>query len=301
MKKLGLALLLVLITIVSNAQELNCTVTVNAQQINGSDKTIYEDLQTAIREFLFNRKWTNYTYKTEEKIECNFFINITERVSDVDFKGTIQIQSRRPIFNSSYNSPMLNLIDKEFTFKYIQKQTLEYDDNNFYSNLTAVLAYYAYVIIGVDFDSYTLKGGSEYYTKAQNIVNMAQNAADRGWKSFETKKNRYWLVENLLNDSYGGGFRECLYYYHLKGLDMMKDDLSLGRNAITTGLEKMQYVVKQTPGLYFTTVFMDSKRDEIINIYSASPASDRPRVVNILKDIDPAHSNDFNTKILNAK
>jgi hypothetical protein len=301
MKKIGIVLLLVCSTVISNAQELYSTVTVNSSQISGSDKTIYEDLQTAIREFLNNRKWTNYTYKQEEKIECNFFITITERVSDVDFKGTLQVQSRRPIFNTSYYSPIINLIDKELTFKYIQKQPLEYDDNNFYSNLTAVLAYYAYVVIGVDFDTFAQNGGGEYYSKAQNLVTLAQNTADKGWKSFESKKNRYWLVENLLNSSYGGGFRECLYLYHLKGMDIMKDDLATGRNAVTSGLEKLQTVAKATPGLYFTTIFMDSKRDEIINIYSKAPASDKPRVVTILKDIDPAHSTDFNTRILNAQ
>jgi hypothetical protein len=300
-KEIWFILLFVFINITSNAQELICTVTVNSQQISGSDKTIYEDLQTAIREFINNRKWTNYTYRPEEKIECNFFINVTERVSDVEFKGTIQIQSRRPIFNTSYFSPMINLIDKDFSFKYIQKQSLEYDDNNFYSNLTAVLAYYTYVIIGLDFDSFSMNGGSEYYNKAQNLVTLAQNTADKGWKSFESKKNRYWLVENLLNSSYGSGFRECLYLYHLKGMDQMKDELVLGRNAVTAGLEKLQSSAKQTPGLYFTTIFMDSKRDEIINIYSKAPVTDKPRVVTILKDIDPAHSNDFNTRILNAQ
>lgn len=166
MKKIAILLLLVYITIVSiDAQELNCSLTVNSQQISGSDKTIFEDLQTAVREFLNNRKWTSYTYKQEEKIECSFFINITERVSDVDFKATIQIQSRRPIFNTSYYSPMLNLIDKEFSFKYIQKQSLEYDDNNFYSNLTAVLAYYAYLVIGIDFDSFSSNGGGSSLIK----------------------------------------------------------------------------------------------------------------------------------------
>lgn len=277
-----------------------CSVTVNSQQISGSDRTIFDDLQTAVREFINNRKWTNYSFKPEEKIECNIFINVSERVSDEDFKGTLQVQSRRTIFNSSYPSPMLNLVDKDFTFKYIQKQSLEFDDNNFYSNLTAVLAYYVYVIIGVDFDSFTMNGGTEFYTKAQNIVTMAQNTSDKGWRSFESKKNRFWLVENLLNVS-NSGYRECLYLYHLKGLDMMKDDMMNGRNSVILSLEKMQYVAKQTPGLYFTTVFMDTKRDEIINIFAPAPASDKPRVVNILKDIDPAHSNDFNTRILNAQ
>lgn len=300
MKKIGILVFFVFFTIDANAQELYCNVTVNALQLGSSDKTIFEELQTAIREFLNNRKWTGYSYKQEEKIECNFFINLTERISDVDFKGTIQIQSRRPVFNTSYYSPMLNLIDKEFTFKYIQNQALEYDDNNIYSNLTAVLAYYAYVIIGLDFDSFSSKSGGEYYNKAQNLVTMAQNSADKGWKSFESKKNRYWLVENLLNNS-NSGFRDCLYLYHLKGLDIMKDDLVLGRNSIITALEKLQYVARQNPGLYFTTMFIDAKRDEIINIFSMAPASDKPRVVTILKDIDPAHSNDYNTRILNAK
>ncbi len=301
MKKVFFALIVILVTTLhTHAQELLCTVSVNSSQISGSDKSIYEDLQTAIKEFLNTRKWTNYTYSTEEKIDCNIFINITERVSDQEFKGTIQVQSRRPVFGTSYFSPLINLIDKDLSFKYIQKQALEYDDNNIYSNLTAVLAYYAYIIIGMDFDSFSLKGGSQFYTKAQNLVNLSQNGGEKGWKSFESKKNRYWLVENLLNDSYGG-IRECMYYYHLKGFDVLKDDLMQGRAAITTGIEKLQYVAKQTPSLYLVTIFMDTKRDEIINVFSQAPISDRPRVVNMLKDIEPAHSNDFNTKILNAK
>jgi len=251
-------------------------------------------------EFLNNRKWTGYTYRQEEKIECSIFINISERTSDVEFKGTMQVQSRRPVFNTSYNTPMLNLVDKDISFKYIQNQALDYDDNNYLSNLTSLLAYYAYIIIGVDFDSYTMKGGSQYFTKAQNIVQLAQNAADKGWKSFESRKNRYWLVENLLNDSYSG-FRECLYLYHLKGLDAMKDNIENGRTSVISAMEKMQTVVRGTPSLYFTTVFMDTKRDEIINIFSQAPSGDKPRIVDILKEIDPAHSGDFNTKILNAK
>jgi len=300
MKKITILVLIIFSVNIVNAQELFCTVSINSAQISGSDKTVFEEMQTAAREFLNNRKWTNYNYKQEEKIECTFFINITERVSDVDFKGTMQVQSRRPIYNTSYNSPMLNILDKDISFKYIQNQSLEFDDNNFYSNFTALLAYYAYIIVGIDFDSYMLKGGTPFYNKAQNLVTLAQNSADKGWKSFESRKNRYWLVENLLNDSYSG-FRECLYLFHLKGLDDMKENMSNGRNSIITGMEKMQYVVKQTPGLYFATVFMDTKRDEIINIFSGAPATDKPRIVNILKDIDPAHSNDYNTKILNVK
>lgn len=300
MKKLLILVLIIFSVNISRAQELFCTVSVNSTQISGSDKTVFEEMQKAIMEFLNNRKWTNYTYRQEEKIECTFFINITERVSDVDFKGTMQVQSRRPVFNTSYNSPMLNIVDKDISFKYIQNQALDFDDNNFYSNLTSLLAYYAYMIIGIDFDSFSMKGGSQYYTKAQNIVQLAQNTADLGWKSFESRKNRYWLVENLLNDSYGG-FRECLYLYHLKGLDDMKENMENGRTSVISALDKMQAVVKGTPNLYFVTVFMDTKRDEIINIFSQAPATDKTTVVPYLKTIDPAHSNDFNSKILNVK
>ncbi|HNW89964.1 MAG TPA: DUF4835 family protein [Bacteroidales bacterium] len=302
MKKLiGIVLIIFSINISSSsAQELFCSVSVNSAQISGSDKTVFEEMQKAIMDFLNNRKWTNYSYKQEEKIECTFFINITERTSDVDFKGTMQVQSRRPVFNSSYNSPMLNIVDKDISFKYIQNQALDYDDNNFYSNLTSLLAYYAYIVIGIDFDSYMMKSGGQFFTKAQNIVQLAQNTADKGWKSFESRKNRYWLVENLLNDSYSG-FRECLYLYHFKGLDDMKENMANGRTSVITAMDKMRTVVKGTPNLYFATVFMDTKRDEIINIFSQAPATDKNQVVPYLKEIDPAHSNDFNSKILNAK
>ena len=293
-------ILLMLNVIATNAQELYCTVSVNSQQISGSDRTVFDDMQKAITEFMNNRKWTNYTYKQEEKIECNIFLNITERASDVDFKATLQVQSRRPVFNTSYYTTMLNILDKEFTFKYVQNQAMEYDDNNFYNNLTAVLAYYAYIMIGLDFDSYIMKGGSQFYDKAQNLVTLAQNASERGWKSFESKKNRFWLVENLLNDSYGG-IRECLYLYHMKGLDNMKENMDNARAQVSTGLEKVQQVNQNTPGLYFVSIFIDTKREEIINMYSQASATDKPRVVNILKSIDPAHSNDYNTRILNAK
>lgn len=299
MKKIFI-ILLMLNAIATNAQELYCTVSVNSQQISGSDRTVFDDMQKAITEFMNNRKWTNYTYKQEEKIECNIFLNITERASDVDFKATLQVQSRRPVFNTSYYTTMLNILDKEFTFKYVQNQAMEYDDNNFYNNLTAVLAYYAYIMIGLDFDSYIMKGGSQFYDKAQNLVTLAQNASERGWKSFESKKNRFWLVENLLNDSYGG-IRECLYLYHMKGLDNMKENMDNARAQVSTGLEKVQQVNQNTPGLYLVSIFIDTKREEIINMYSQASATDKPRVVNILKSIDPAHSNDYNTRILNAK
>lgn len=301
MKKiLILTLLGALFTLNAGAQELICQVSVNSQQIQGSDRHIYDNMQNAIRDFVNNRKWTGYTFKIEEKIECSMLITLSERVAEDEFKGTIQVQARRPAYGSSYNSVMLNLMDKDFQFKYLETSPLDFDENSHLSNLTSVLAFYAYVIIGLDFDSFTEYGGSPYYTKAQAIVNNAQNAPEKGWKAFESKKNRYWLVENLLNQSYSG-FRLCLYNYHRKGIDLMKDNLQTGRAGVTTALENLQKTNREKPGLYFTQLFIDAKRDEICNIYAGATVAEKNKVVAILKEIDPAHSSDYNDKILNAK
>jgi hypothetical protein len=282
-----------------SAQELMCQVSVNSQQIQGSDRHIYDNMQTAIREFMNTRKWTSYTYKIEEKIDCSIMINLSERVSDEEFKGTMTVQARRPIYGTSYNSVMLNMIDKDIQFKYIETTPLDFDENSHLSNLTSILAYYAYMIIGIDFDSYTLYGGAIYFNKAQNIVNNAQTAAEKGWKSFETKKNRYWMVENLLNKS-NSSLRDCEYYYHLKGLDQMKDNIQTGRAGVTRAIEGLQKAYREQPNLYFAQLFLDSKRDEICNIYSQASPAEKTKVVAMLKEIDPSHSGDYNNKITNA-
>jgi hypothetical protein len=287
------------VSISLSAQELMCQVSVNSQQIQGSEVHIYENMQNAIRDFMNNRKWTNYTYKIEEKIECSILITLSERVSEEEFKGTIQVQSRRPIFGTSYNSVMLNLMDKDLQFKYLETQPLDFDENSNLSNLTSILAFYANMIIGLDLDSYTLYGGSPYFNKAQNIVNNAQNASEKGWKAFESKKNRYWMVENLLNKSYSP-MRDCIYYYHLKGMDVMKDNMQTGRAGVTTALENLQKTYREKPGLYITQLFIDSKRDEICNIYAGADVAQKNKVVAMLKEVDPSHSGDYNDKILNA-
>lgn len=283
-----------LFAILSNAksQELNCVVSVATPQIQSSDKKIYETMQAAIYEFMNSKKWTSYTYAIEERIECTILITISERSADV-FKSTIQVQSRRPIFKSSYNSVMLNLIDKDFQFNYIEYQPLDFSENSFTSNLTSVLAYYAYIIIGLDFDSYSLNGGTPFFEKAQTVVSNAQNAQESGWRSFESSKNRYWLTENLLNNNYAG-IRECLYNYHRKGLDLMTENTASARTSITSGLEKIQLVHKDKPGSYLMQVFFNSKADEIVNIYSNGSAVEKPKVAAICKEIDPTNSAKYN-------
>ncbi len=298
-KKMLIVVLLLCCGFGLQAQELICQVSVNSQQIQGSDRHIYDNMQNAIRDFINNRKWTGYTVKVEEKIECSMLITLSERVSEDEFKGTIQIQSRRPIYGSSYNSVLLNMMDKDLQFKYLETTPLDFDENSHLSNLTSVLAYYVYIIIGLDMDSYTEYGGSPYFAKAQTIVNNAQNAAEKGWKAFESKKNRYWLVENLLNQSYSS-LRQCMYNYHLKGMDLMRDNLQNGRAGVTTAMEQLQKTHREKPGLYFTQLFIDAKRDEICNIYAGASVADKNKVVAMLKEVDPSHSGDYNDKILNV-
>lgn len=299
MKKSFVILLLMLGTFSGYAQELICQVSVNSQQIQGSDRHIYDNMQNAMRDFVNNRKWTPYTLKVEEKIECSMLITLSERVADDEFRGTIQVQARRPAYGSSYNSVMLNLMDKDFQFKYLETSPLDFDENSHLSGLTSVLAYYAYIIIGLDFDSFEEYGGSPYFNKAQTIVNNAQNTSEKGWKAFESKKNRYWLVENLLNQSYSA-LRQANYQYHRKGLDMMKDNLQSGRAGVLSAIELMQKAYREKPGLYLSQLFIDAKRDEICNVFAGASVADKNKVVAMLKEIDPSHSTDYNTKILNA-
>ena len=292
-------ILLILLSVQTYAQELKCNVQVTTPQIQSSDKKIYETLRTSIREFMNEKKWTNNTFAIEEKIECSILINISERISTEQFKATIQIQSRRPVFNSSYNSVMFNFIDKDFTFQYEENQPLKFTESSYTSNLASVLAYYAYIVIGLDFDSFSLYGGTTFYEKAQTIINNAQSSPDRGWKAFENKKNRYWLVENFLNQSYNR-IRNCIYLYHRKGLDIMTNNQPNARGEIIKGLELFQKVNREKPGLFIKQMFFTAKSDELVNIFSESSPMEKTKVVKILKELDPSNSGKYN-KIINKE
>ncbi len=185
------------------SQELKCNLSINTQQVQGIDKNVFNTMRNAAYEFMNNRQWTNYNYKLDEKIESSLLITIDRAISSDEFQGSLTMALSRPIFNSTYNSMMLNYVDKQFNFKYFENEPLDFYENTFTSNLTSVLAFYAYIFVGLDFDSFMLNGGTPYYEAAQNIVNSAQTSTFKGWKSFEGQKNRYWLVENLVNQSIG--------------------------------------------------------------------------------------------------
>lgn len=290
-RNLILTLVICLPSLVS-AQEFLCQVSVNSSQVEGSEKKVFQTLQSALYEFVNNRKWTNYVYKPEERIECSMMITITDRISSDQFKGRINVVLQRPVYKTSYNTNLLNLVDKDFDFKYVELEPLDYNDDAYTSNLTSMVAYYLYIMLGVDADSFTKFGGTPYYEKARGVVNAAQNSPERGWKAFESLKNRYWLVENLLNNTYSA-FREGLYSYHRLGLDLMSENMDLGRNGINDCLEDVQKVNREKTGLYITQMFLDAKSEELINIYSQAAPMDKTRAINILKEIDPANGSKY--------
>lgn len=271
------------------AQELQCMVQISSPGMSETDRQILQTLQSSIYEFMNQRNWTEYQYKPEERIEASILITINEKVGSDEYRGTIQVQSRRPIFQTSYSSPIINHNDRDLSFRYVENQTLEYADNTFTSNLTSVLAFYANLIIGFDFDTFSPMGGTPYFEKAQNIVNLAQNAPERGWKSFEGQRNRYWLMENIFNSQYSN-IRQALYNYHRLGFDRMTDNMDMARSEVVNAIEMFQRVHRQRPGSYLMSIIMTTKGDELVNLFTEAPAMEKNQVVQILTEIDPANS-----------
>ena len=271
-----------------SAQELNCTVKVLSPAIQGTEKSVFETLETAIKEFMNNTRWTNDSYKQDERIECNITINVTKRISVDEFEANIIVQSRRPVYKSSYNTNLINYQDNDFTFKYTPFQPFEFNENTFTNNLTSTLGYYAYIFIGLDYDTFSPDGGTPYYQKAQTIVNNAQNASEKGWKAFEGSKNRYWLAENLANSNFKG-VRSCLYNYHRMGLDMMTNDVELSRKNIADALEGLLKVHNMQMGSFLMQVFFLAKADEVVNIFSVATPDVKNKLVPLLNTIDPGN------------
>jgi len=300
MKNILLVFSFMFLTMLTQAQELNCQVSINSQQVQVSDKTKFQTLQKAIYEFMNSRQWTNRKFEIQERIECSIYITFNKSTSGDYYSGDIQVQSSRPVYRSSYNSVMLNIRDNDFDFTWVEHDPLDFQINSFTNNLTSVLAYYAYIIIGTDFDSFSLYGGTPYFNDAQTIVNNAQSARESGWKSFESQKNRYWYVENLLNSSYSS-FREFVYQYHRKGLDLMYDNTAKARVSILRSLKLLQKVHRNRPGLYIMNTFVDAKRKEFIGIFSEGQPNERSEAKAILSEIDPSHSGDYQKMVTGGR
>ena len=275
------------------SQELNATVSVNYQQVANGNPQLFKNLETQIKEFLNTTKWTNKEYTDVEKIECNFFINVTSYGSNV-FEATLQVQSSRPVHNATLASPILNINDKNFTFRFIEFETMIYDQNSFNSNLVSVLAFYSNMIIGMDMDSFALNGGSNYLEVASNIVNVAQSSGYKGWSQSEgNNNNRNFLISDMLSTTFAP-FRKTLYEYHRLGLDTMSEDVKKGKENIANSIETLAEIQKTRPNSLLVRTFFDAKGDELVSIFSGGPQTNNAKLLETLNRISPLNSQKWN-------
>lgn len=295
MKKIIFSFLLLLgLTVCLPAQELRVTCRVNAQKAQ-ADPQVFQSMETAIEEFMNNQKWTEDVFEENERIEVNIQVTISEELSPTSFRADMGIQAVRPVFGTDYQTPILTHLDKNLSFTFEQFQPLDYLENNFRDNLTHTLSFYAYIILGLDYDSFAPFGGENYFQKAQNIVNtFPQNLSGSfpGWTSREGNRNRYWLLENILNPSVRP-FREAMYTYHRQGLDIMSDDVDAGKAVIMQVLETVGQVNKKYLNAMILQVFANTKSQELIEIFKVAARTQKSRVYSIMSRIDAANANKY--------
>ncbi len=281
-----------LLATLTKAQELNCEVVVNSDQVNQTNQQIFRTLERSLNDFVNKNKWTNRVFRENERINARMFITVTQYESD-RFEANIQIQSSRPVYNTSYESPVFNYKDNAFNFIYQEFQPLVYNENVFESNLIAVMAYYVYIIIGLDADTFSLQGGDDYYRKAQNIVTQAQGTSSAGWSQETGTRSRFELVDNLLSNSFRE-YRIAMYNYHRKGLDVLGDNNSTGKQVIAGSLRLFETLIKRRPNAFLIQTFFDAKSEEIQNIFSDGPKVDIVRLKETLNSVAPFYSNVWN-------
>lgn len=272
----------------ASAQELKCAVEVNSSKIEGTNKSVFETLQSAISDYFNETKFTNATFSPVERIDCRFFLTVSEYDGD-RIKGDIQVQSSRPVYNSTYTTTLLNFKDTKVDFEYHEGDPLIFTDNQMESNLTAILNFYAYLILAMDFDSFSPLGGQPYYDRAATVVQMAQSSGETGWRAFEDNKNRS-AVLSVFTDSNTSGVRQMLYDYHRKGLDEMVTSPDKGRASITQSLKEVQKMFDVAPMSVGLSMFRDAKLDELVNVYSKAPETERKEVYELLQPIYPTET-----------
>lgn len=291
-KKKWLLLFITFVSLNLTAQDFICQLSVNSSKISGSNRERYNKLQQDLYTFINDRKWSQYTLKANERIECAIMITLDAISGDV-ITATMTLQLQRPIYGSSYKSTLLNFQDKDIKFTYVDGDPLEYVENASINQLTSLIAFYLNLFLAVDFDSFSLNGGSPYYSKCQAIVSLNQNATEPGWKVFETgQKNRYWLMENLTNGAYAK-IHTFLYNYHRLGLDVMAESPDIGRASILESLKLLQDVNKQKSNLYIVQLMVLAKSQEIINIFKEGTPNEKSVVVGIMRQLDPANQSKY--------
>lgn len=280
-----LAALLLVSSFLSAAQELNCKVTISADQVQTSDRAIFKDMERAIAQFMNSRKWTTDTYKNHERINCAIFIRISKMPSIGNFQANAQITSGRPVFNSNYETAVLNFADRDWEFEYYESMPLEFNDNNYISNLTSMLAYYAYIILGMDYDSFSELGGTPYFQKALTVVNNAQPSNRPGWAALSGNRNRYNLIENISNPQMVE-LRKNTYRYHRLALDAFDKNPDISRNVILIVLRNVKKVWTTYPTSILVISFFDTKSTELVNIFSSGSLQSKREAFDILTSID---------------
>ncbi|NEW78454.1 MAG: DUF4835 family protein [Gelidibacter sp.] len=292
MRKIVQLLIILFVTTQLNAQELACTITVNADKIPSSNKQIFKTLENSLNEFVNQKRWTNFNYLPQERINCNLTLTILEQSGD-DFKGHIQIQSSRPIYSSTYLTPVFNFKDDNFSFKYVEYEPLQFNENMFESNLSAIVSFYVYTILGMDADTFALNGGTSFFTKAQNIVVQSQQSGYFGWNQIDGSKSRFILIDNILAPTYTL-FRSAMYTYHLKGLDVMHQDKKRAKQKIAESIGFLKTIYDSRPNATLLRVFMDAKADEIVSVFSDGPNYDTFKLKEDLLKISPLNAAKWN-------
>jgi hypothetical protein len=288
MKKLILSLLLIAAVSSLCAQDFRCALSINSQKISGTNYEKFNNLQQELYKFVNDRKWCQYTLKTDERLECSLLINLESQSGDV-YKGSLTLQLQRPVFKSSYKTTVLNFQDKSIQFNYADGDPLEYAEGSTLSQITSLVAYYLNLYLAVYFDTFALNGGTSYFQKCNDIINLNQSVAEPGWKSFESgQSNRYWLMENFNNSSYSK-FHDFFYQYHRLGLDVMSETPDVGRAAILEALKLLQQVNRQRSALYMMTILAQTKQQEIINIFKEGSPTEKQQAIQIMKQIDPSN------------
>ena len=292
MRKLLFSLFLLLTALRLGAQELNVTVRINTQKLQSTDPKVFATLEATVREFLNTQKWTEEVFELEERINANVLITIQEEISATSFKADIAIQASRPVYGSDYETPLINHIDKGVTFFYEQFQPLQFSQNAFNDNLSSVLAFYAYIMLGLDFDSFSPYGGEPYFQAAQDILNnvtQAAAAANPGWRSLDGNRNRFWLIENILSPRVRP-YRQAWYDYHRQGLDLCASDVATGRAIIAAALEEIRNVDQAYPNSMIIQVFTDTKSQEILEIFKRGTPQEQNTVVQVMTRIDASNA-----------
>ncbi|MHC2990102.1 hypothetical protein OB13_00280 [Pontibacter sp. HJ8] len=291
LKKLLVLLFVMSAALGAKAQELQCDVVVNSEQVAYADRQLFTEMQNRIFEFMNSRRWTNQTYQVEERIKCRILINLTEMPEIGTFRANVQVVSVRPAHGTGYESTLFSFVDKDWLFQFTEAQPLDFAENNFSSNLSSMLAYYAYMIIGMDNDSFGRLGGTPAFDRARSILNLAasQNSVYPGWRPFEGNRNRYWMIDNMQDPQFVP-FREGLYTMHRQGIDLMIQDPEKARKATLAVLKDIQKLSQQKPGAAILRSFFDAKSDELINIFKTAAPADKQAAYTLLTQVDPTNN-----------